>query len=64
MMEPNTFKKDKISYDDSDPYQAYRNYQTSLEGLTLFYETLHGADVSNPNAQSGTLAFSALASMS
>ena len=64
MMEPNTFKKDKISYDDGDPYQAYRNYQVTIEGLTLFYENLHGADVSNQNAQSTTFAFQALTSLS
>ena len=63
MMEPETFKKDRVSHDDGDPYQAYRNYQVTLEGLTLFYETLHGADM-NSDSASGTHTFHALAVLS
>ena len=34
MMEDTTFRKDEVSYDENDPYQAYRNYQLALAGLT------------------------------
>ena len=32
-MDSNMFQKQKISYDEDDPYQAYQNYQLVLFGL-------------------------------
>lgn len=40
-MEPGVFNKNQIIYDEEDPYQAYRNYQTVVTGLTVFYKNFH-----------------------
>lgn len=57
-MDPNTFPRSAISYEESDPYQAYSNYQMVVSGLRAFYERLHApedgasrASVSSSNTQ-------------
>lgn len=58
-MDPHIFKKQEISYDVSDQFQAYMNFKICLDGLTLFYEGLHGLERSESQAQE-TLVFQCL----
>lgn len=57
-MDTVTFPRSAISYEESDPYQAYSNYQMVVTGLRAFYERLHApedgdarASVSSSNTQ-------------
>ena len=46
VMDASIFRRNEISYDESDSYQAYSNYKMTLGGLHSFYEQLHGFDES------------------
>ena len=38
MMDASVFRRNEISYDENDSYQAYANYKKVLNGLQQFYE--------------------------
>ena len=41
-MDPSVFSKSQTCYDEEDPYQAFKNYQTVVMGLNIFYKNFHG----------------------
>ena len=65
VMDASVFRRNAISYDESDSYQAYSNYKMALGGLHSFYEQLHGFDESEAQtADQNTLVFNCLNTLS
>jgi len=62
MMESSIFKTHLISYNEDDSFQAYRNFCMVVDGLTVFYEGLHGIKSNEPEAGM-TLVFQLIASI-